>query len=106
MELGSNILKLRKSLKLTSTELAKRVGVSQSFISEIENGRKYPKIDLLQRIAKELGTTSSELLGEVPPTLSGSMVRLVDATKELTNEQVDALISVVRELSPGYGKHN
>lgn len=106
MKLGSNISKFRKSLQITSTELAKQVGVSQSFISEIENGKKYPRIDLLQKIAQALGTTTSELLGEVPPVLSGEMLRLFNATRELTSDQIDALISVVRELGPGYGKKN
>jgi transcriptional regulator with XRE-family HTH domain len=106
MKLGANIARLRKFHHITSMELAKRVGVTQSFISEIENGKKYPRIDLLQKIAQELDTTTSELLGEVPAVLSEDMLRLVDATKDLTPEQIDALISVVRELGPGYGRRN
>ncbi len=101
-ELGKNIAKLRKVKKLKSKELAEMVGIRQPYISAIENGKKIPSIEVLQNIAKSLGTTTSELLGEVPPRLSGDMKRLLDNSMSLKKEQVDALISIIREFSGKY----
>lgn len=98
-ELGKNIAQLRKAQGLKSSQLASMAGVKQPYISAIENGKKTPSVDVLQRIAKALDVTTSELLGEVPPQLSTEMKRLVNTAKVLRKEQVDAIISMVREFS-------
>ncbi|WP_339829814.1 helix-turn-helix transcriptional regulator [uncultured Parvibaculum sp.] len=56
---------MRKSRKLSQTELARRLGVSQARISEIESGigAQGPSWDLMERIARACG--SSILI--VPP---------------------------------------
>lgn len=104
MELGRNIAKFRSIRDIKSKELADLAGVRQSYISAIENGRKIPTLSVLQKIAKALDTTVSELLGETSSELSEDMVRLVDTAKDLNKEQVDAIISVVKELGGRYGK--
>lgn len=98
-ELGKNIATLRKAKNLKSSELASMAGVKQPYISAIENGKKIPSLDVLQRIAKALDVTTSELLGEVPKQLSFDMRRLVDTAKNLPTRQVEALISMVKEFS-------
>ena len=45
----------RKAQKVTQKELAKRTGLSQANISNIENGTTHPTIGSLQRIADALG---------------------------------------------------
>lgn len=53
----------RKQANLTQVELARRVGVTQTYISELETGKKdSPSLRLLSRIAAELGVTIPELL--------------------------------------------
>ncbi len=44
----------RKYRKMTATELAKKVNVSQSYISEIETGKKDGSISVLIKIAENL----------------------------------------------------
>jgi transcriptional regulator with XRE-family HTH domain len=101
-ELGKNIAQLRKVQKIKSSELAEMAGIKQPYISAIENGKKIPSLPVLQKIAKALGTTTSELLGEVPYQLPFDMKRLVNTAMHLKREQVDALISMVREFSEQY----
>ncbi|MEW6521824.1 MAG: helix-turn-helix transcriptional regulator [Thermodesulfobacteriota bacterium] len=36
------------------SELAKKVGISSAYLSQIENGKRNPTIDTLKAIAKEL----------------------------------------------------
>lgn len=95
MELGKNIAKLRDIHKMTAIELAKKIGVNPSHISQIENGKKFPSIEVLQKIAKTLNTTISELLDEVPEQTPAELRRLVDAAKNLDDKQIDALIEVI-----------
>ncbi len=102
MHLGKNIEKHRKAKKLTTVELASMAGVKPQFISQIENGKRSPSIKILQKIAVALDTTTSELLGEVPLHITTDMKRLVDAAESLNSQQVDVVISVVKEMSGKY----
>lgn len=45
------LLKLRNSYNLSQSELAKKIGTTQSVISRIENGSVNIGIDMLERIA-------------------------------------------------------
>ena len=44
----------REKQGLSQNRLAKRLGVTQTFISEIERGRKNPSLEQFFRICKEL----------------------------------------------------
>ena len=44
----------REKQGLSQNKLAKRLGVTQTFISEIERGRKNPSLEQFVRICKEL----------------------------------------------------
>ena len=44
----------REEQGLSQNKLAKRLGVTQTFISEIERGRKNPSLEQFFRICKEL----------------------------------------------------
>ena len=102
MVLGANIERLRKAKGMTTVELAAAAGVKPQFISQIENGRRGPSLKILQKLATALDTTTSELLGETPELLSAGMKKLVDAAKDLSPQQMDAVISVVREINGKY----
>jgi len=54
MKKFSNIKDLRKLLRLTQGEFAELLGVSQVYISQIENYNKHLKPDLAEKTAKEL----------------------------------------------------
>lgn len=56
-----NIKKIRKAQKMTQTELARRAGVSQPHIYDLENGNRHASPEALERIAKALGVTVQEL---------------------------------------------
>jgi transcriptional regulator with XRE-family HTH domain len=102
MELGKNIRKTRKANRMKTVRLAAITGVKPQFISQIENGKRLPSLNILQKIASALNTTTSELLGETPEILSTDMKRLVDAAGGLSSQQMDVVISVVKEMSGKY----
>jgi transcriptional regulator with XRE-family HTH domain len=53
---------LRVFHDLSQTDLAQRLGVSKSFMSEIESGKKEPTLTLLGRYSEELDIPLSSLL--------------------------------------------
>jgi len=54
----------RRELDLNQADIAERMGVEQSFISQLERGATGLKLDTLGRLASALNTTSAYLLGE------------------------------------------
>lgn len=74
--LGERIRTLRKKMRMTATELARRVKTSPSHISEIERGEKTPSLNLLVKIAKELQTSIDYLTG-----LEGFSKKALDVTE-------------------------
>ncbi len=59
---GQRIQALRSARGLTQDELAKRVSLSKSFLSEIENDHAMPGGEVLLRLAEVLGTSTDYLL--------------------------------------------
>jgi transcriptional regulator with XRE-family HTH domain len=55
MHIGISIRKIRKEKfpELTQTEFARRAGIAQTYLSQIEGGSKTPTITVLERISKE-----------------------------------------------------
>lgn len=62
--LGERIRRKRESLQLKLNDLARKVGVSSSALSQIENAKAFPSILTLKTIADCLHTTVGELIGE------------------------------------------
>ena len=52
---------LRKARTIGQADLARIVGISQSAISDYENGKLLPPFDIQARLAAILGTTTAEL---------------------------------------------
>lgn len=71
MSLGEHIKELRKKKGLTLRELSTKIGISISFLSDIENSRSKPSLQKLEAIAKGLDVTVSYLLGEDNPQMPG-----------------------------------
>lgn len=74
MQVGGRIRALRKSreTKMTSTDLARKADISQSYVIEIESGKKNPSLEVLSRIARALDVSLTEILSGVsqPPVPS------------------------------------
>ncbi|MBZ9690683.1 helix-turn-helix domain-containing protein [Clostridium sp. M14] len=64
MDLGLKIKTLRKEMKLTQADLAKKVSISRSYLADIERNRYNPSVDTLTNIAKGLGISLSRLVDE------------------------------------------
>src|SRR6478752_3015068 len=83
--IGAKLREEREKRNLTLRELARRVGVSPSLISQIELDRVNPSVSTLWSIVTVLGMTMSEVFGETTDaagTVATSQVNRVVATPE------------------------
>ena len=55
MNIGSQIKAIRKAKNVSQKDLAKKIGISNTYLSDIENSRCFPSIKTLYRISKGLG---------------------------------------------------
>lgn len=55
MELAETVFRAREAAGLTQTELARRMGTTQSAIAAIESGGRTPTVELLDRLARACG---------------------------------------------------
>src|SRR3546814_20385706 len=80
---GSALRRRRIEAGLTLRDLAARVDLSPSFLSQVERDITRPRLATLQRIAEALDTSMPALLGPADPTPAGSGVRAGDGVRLL-----------------------
>ncbi len=76
--IGERIKKQRGLLNLQLNDLAKKVGISSSALSQIEKAKAFPSIITLKSIAENLHTTVGDLIGENESLSKNPVVRKND----------------------------
>lgn len=108
MKIGNRIKHLRKEQDMSQAELAKKIGISRSYLSELESDKRNVGIDTVQRLADKLGVTPSYLLegtkGKEDYVRTGEADQLVSSPNkigEILNSEYrsESLQSAVEELS-------
>ena len=83
--LGERIKRKRESLQMQLNELASKVGVSASALSQIEKAKAFPSIVTLKSIADSLYTSVGELIGENEVLTNNPLVRFDQKSYVETN---------------------
>ena len=79
--IGSRLREARSMVKLTQEQLAEKVGIGTTYISDIERGTKFPSLSLFIKIVDALGVSSDFILrGEIE---AGKNCVYDDITKKL-----------------------
>jgi len=76
--LGEALRLIRVFHDMKQVELAERLGVSKSHVSEIENGNKSPSLDLIERYSEAFKIPVSSIMffaEELPHAKTGDKVR-------------------------------
>lgn len=114
--LGKRLRHFRSRAGLTLDQLGERVGVVASQLSLIENGRREPKLSLLQSLGRELSVDPAEFLtGEAPDHRSALEVELervqatpgylrlglphIRAPRTLGDDTLESIVGLHRELA-------
>jgi XRE family transcriptional regulator, fatty acid utilization regulator len=80
---GQRLRHMRRSRGLTLTELGERVGRAPSALSLLENGRREPKLSLIEQLATALSVPMGELLSRQPPSRRAQLeIALADAQRD------------------------
>jgi transcriptional regulator with XRE-family HTH domain len=61
-KLGNNLKRIRTQKGITQGDIARSLGVSRGFVSNIENGKTNPTLATIARLANAIGVTSDALL--------------------------------------------
>lgn len=100
-EIGTRIRKYREEAKLSQTQLATQIGVTNSRVSNWEQGLNRPDADMLAEICKALNVSPSLLLGVqlTSEELDDKERKIIRAYREKTELQlaVDILLGIVKE---------
>ena len=79
--IGSRLREARNMVKITQEQLAEKVGIGTTYISDIERGAKFPSLNLFIKIVDALGVSSDYILrGEIE---AGKNCVYDDITKKL-----------------------
>jgi transcriptional regulator with XRE-family HTH domain len=70
-DLGARVALLRKDQGLTQTQLAERLGIAQQTLAHYEVGRLRVAASRLPTLARMLGTSVEELIGQRPVRAGG-----------------------------------
>ena len=108
MATKSNVRRLREAAGLSVRELAKQIGESHTNVSYWERSGQIPRSDVLAPMAKALGVTVHDLLGEPKPsrtaTPGGKLGQVFDQVTKLPRRQQDKIIEVVQALVAQHAK--
>lgn len=103
---GKKIAALRKSKKLSQTELADKLNTSVSVISRYERDEMLPSIETAKKLAALLGSTVAYLLGETEEDNILKDPKMLKRLKEInafSEDEKDKILftldAVIREIN-------
>ena len=92
MNLGNTIKSLRKQKGQTQTEFASLCGITQTYLSQIENDSKDPTLSTLKKISDNLGTPLPIIFflslsqNDIDPSKREAFEIISPSVKSLVNE--------------------
>lgn len=100
--IGYRIQEVRKAQGLSQNELAERLNISPSHMSNIETGRSNFGIDIFQRITEVLQVSADSLLRsnvpEVTNIYSGEIAHILENCTPEQKEQIKKILKDIVEL--------
>jgi transcriptional regulator with XRE-family HTH domain len=72
---AARLRELRTAHGMTQADLARKAVVTESYVSRLESGAAAPGIDLVERLARALGTTVADLLPAAAPSATTEFLR-------------------------------
>jgi transcriptional regulator with XRE-family HTH domain len=103
-ELGQRMAELRSQRGMTQAQLADSLELKQQVIASYETGRRRPPASLLPSLARVLGVSVEELLGQAPPVAKRGpapklqrqvemISRLPKAKQRLVSQLLDTILN-------------
>lgn len=93
--LAKNLQRYIEASGKTRSAICEDLGIAYSTFSEWANGRKYPRIDAIERLAQYFGIKKSDLIEEDPTKLTSNIAEVY--------EDHIRMIPVYESVSAGFG---
>lgn len=102
---ASNLKRYMEINKKTRREVSEAIGVSYYTFTDWVNGKKYPRMDKVEKLAAYFGILKSDLIEdkkEKPNAqdegLSEDMKELIDCIKKLPEDKIEMLLQVAKSI--------
>jgi len=103
MNIGKRIRERRQTLKATEQEVADAIGVTRQHISAIEQGKAFPSLSSLAKLAEELGVTIDYLVTGKESVIT-DVIPAIKGSKRLNVKVKKILIGLIQELYEAEGQ--
>lgn len=97
--IGRRVKKYRNQANLTQADVAEKLGISVSYISQIECGRTDVSLKRLDEIANIINTNIGLLIDEpsINPHLDDKSIK--ELTKNWNEDQTNALLEIIQLIN-------
>ena len=116
---GHRVRHCRRQAGLTLDELGERVGKPAPYLSMLENGKREPRLGLINALAEALDVSAAELLQTDPPnrrsrleigsqigeTVSSHLIRDIEGISNVLDGKVAFLLGAVEEGNERHLRH-
>lgn len=86
MDIGEKLKKIRIEKGLSLRELGRRINISYSYLSRIENGKQKPHLDLLESLSKTMNVHISDFFIDESKSTFNETEKDVLSRKDVTKE--------------------
>lgn len=97
MSIGKNIKNIRKRRNLTQSDFSKKIGISRTYLSDLENDRKSPSVETLNKISDKLNVSTSSLLSE-----KMDLFEFLEMQSAETSQTFSEIVRILFEEKPYY----
>ena len=103
MTFGERLLSLRKKLKWSQDELARKIGTSAPIIGRYERNEIKPSIDVAKKLADELGVTIDYLIGGSDKIFDKEILKKIEDIESLSEDDKKQVYDLI-DMALGYHK--
>lgn len=98
-DIGNRIKEARKKKGISQAELADSIGVSLTYMSCLENGKKTMSIDKLIKITDVLQISADWLLrSDIPEVRSIYIKEIEEILKDKSNSEIEKILKALLEI--------
>ena len=101
--IAARIYELRSKRNISGRKLGIDLGYSDTFFTQIENGKKLPSIDTIEKLCNHFNITYSEFFipffSDIPDSDSESkkaLITLLNEAKTLSEDELNVLLQLIR----------
>jgi transcriptional regulator with XRE-family HTH domain len=98
LRLGEIIRRQRELAELSMRQVAAMAGISNPYLSQIEDGLRAPSEEVLRAIAESLNVSADLLRGDMPADGSADVIEAIQSDLDLTSSQRRSLVEAYQAL--------